>query len=169
MSSVVDMSAIASALGALKGMKDIAQAMIGLHDAQALQEKRLEFQDRIIDAQNGILTAQEERTTLLKRVDDLEKEVAGFETWEAEKQRYELTDAGGGVVAYAPKNMVEGSTPTHRLCANCFERREKAYLQPTHFAVGRSDALVCNACGAINYIRGFAHAEHAPVLAKLRR
>src|SRR5579872_2907671 len=98
-----DMAAIASAFGALKGMKDIAEAMIGLRDAKILQEKRLEFQTKIIDVQNSILSAQEERASLIDKIRDLEEKIRGFEAWEAQKKRYVLTKLPPGVFVYALK------------------------------------------------------------------
>jgi hypothetical protein len=148
--SVPDISAIASALGALKGMKDIAEAMIGLRDAKILQEKRLEFQARIIDAQNGILAAQEERATLLKRVGDLEKQVTDFEAWETEKQRYELRQLarGGAAFAYTPKADTQGAEPFHCICATCYQRGTKSILQFSHIVIAGSaeHILKCPVC-----------------------
>ena len=65
---MVDISAIASAVSSLKAAKDIAESMIGLRDAQAFQSKLLEFQSKLIDANNATFAAQDERTTLLERI-----------------------------------------------------------------------------------------------------
>jgi hypothetical protein len=67
-----DMTAIAHALTALKAAKDIAETMIGLRDTAAFQGKLLEFQSKIIDANNAAFSAQEERSSLLDRIRDLE-------------------------------------------------------------------------------------------------
>src|SRR5579864_1037972 len=64
-----------------------------------------------------------------KRIDDLEKEVAGFENWETEKQRYQLTDFGGNSFAYSLKPQAANGEPSHRICPNCYERGQKAILQ----------------------------------------
>ena len=68
-----DMSAIAGAISALSGVKNIAQAMIALHDVKAVQAEVVKFNDAIIDAQSKILLANEERAALLQRVRDLKK------------------------------------------------------------------------------------------------
>jgi hypothetical protein len=48
---MVDVSAIAGAASALKGATDIAQALIGLRDAQAMQAKIMELNSKILEAQ----------------------------------------------------------------------------------------------------------------------
>ena len=48
-----DLTAIAHALSALKAAKDIAESMVGLRDAAAFQGKLIEFQSKIIDANNA--------------------------------------------------------------------------------------------------------------------
>jgi hypothetical protein len=40
---MVDMAAIGGALGSIKAASDIANAMLKLHDAKALQEKTIEL------------------------------------------------------------------------------------------------------------------------------
>jgi hypothetical protein len=87
-----DMSAFASALTSLNAAKDIAQAMIGLRDTATFQAKLLEFQRKLIDANDAALAAQEERAALLTRVSALEKEVTRLEAWHGEKQNYELKE-----------------------------------------------------------------------------
>jgi len=71
-----DLTAIAQAVDAFKAMKDIAQAMVGLRDAAAFRERQIEFQQRIIDAQSAISLMQEEHSTLITKISDLEKEIA---------------------------------------------------------------------------------------------
>jgi hypothetical protein len=126
---MVDVSTIAGALSALKASKDIAEAMIGLRDAAAFNEKRLELQSRIMDAQSSVFTAQEERASLLDKVGKLEKHIADMETWEAEKERYQLKAVAGGAFAYTLKPEMSGGEPAHWLCATCYQSRKKAFLQ----------------------------------------
>jgi hypothetical protein len=63
-----DLTAFASALASLKAAKDVAVAMIGLRDTAAFQGKLIEFQSKIIDANDSAFAAQEERAALLKRM-----------------------------------------------------------------------------------------------------
>jgi hypothetical protein len=166
---MVDMAAIGSALTAFKGMKDIAEAMIGIRDAQVLQEKRLEFQSRLIDAQNSVMAVQEERSTLVEEITQLKEKIAAMENWNAEKERYHLSDIGQSVVAFVEKDAVDPRKASHKLCANCFEQRQKSFLILIPLYNGRSEVAVCNRCGAIGYTQGVAMAEHATVLSRIRK
>jgi hypothetical protein len=65
--------------------------------------KLIEFQSKIIDANNAAFAAQEERSALLERIYELEKQVADFEAWEREKEKYELKELNAGAPAYLPK------------------------------------------------------------------
>jgi hypothetical protein len=84
---MVDISAIAGALSSLKAANDIAQAMIGLRDASAFQSKLIEFQAKIIEANNSAFAAHDERSILVQRVGDLENQVTALEAWKEEKLR----------------------------------------------------------------------------------
>ena len=79
-----DLTAIAAAVNALRAAKDIAETMIGLRDTAAFQGKLLEFQSKLIDANNSAFAAQDERSTMLQRISELEKEVTSLKAW---KQR----------------------------------------------------------------------------------
>jgi hypothetical protein len=156
----LDIPSLSAALGSLKAAKDIAEAMVGLRDAAAFQDKRLEFQSKIIDAQNSVFAANEERASLIETVRQLKEELASLKAWDAEKQKYELKQVPSyhGILAYAPKPETEGTEPSHWLCATCFQNRKTSVLQPE----GRAGAqvLVCHECGSDFYTQGIRRAEH---------
>jgi hypothetical protein len=56
--------------------------------------------------------------------------VAELETWNAEKQRYELKDVGWGSLAYALKEDARGTEQVHQICAACYQHDKKSILQP---------------------------------------
>jgi Zn finger protein HypA/HybF involved in hydrogenase expression len=103
--------------------------MVGLRDAAAFQGKLIEFQSKIIDANNAAFAAQDERAALLERIRELEKQVADFKAWETEKQRYELTALSHGAFAYALKKEAARGEPPHWICAACYSKGEKTILQ----------------------------------------
>ena len=72
---MVDMSAIAGMISALKGASDITKAMIGLHDAAIVQGKVIELQGKILEAQGAAFAANDERRELLEKIETLETEV----------------------------------------------------------------------------------------------
>jgi hypothetical protein len=140
---LVELSAIAAALSSLKAAKDIAEAMIGLRDAQAFQAKLLEFQSKLIDANNSAFAAQDERSALLERIGKLEEEVTRLKTWEREKQRYKLERLPPGVLVYALKPEMAEGEPPHRICAACYQRGKKSFLQELDEGYAK-----CHDCGS---------------------
>ena len=114
--AIAGLSAVKTAFDIAKGLKDI-------DDASRRNAAVIELQEKI-------LTAQSAQAALIERVGYLEKEVARFETWETEKQRYELKDVGMGSLAYSVKDAMRGSEPPHQICAACYEHRKKSILQP---------------------------------------
>jgi len=126
-------------IGALKTAFDIAKGLKDIDDASRRNAAVIELQEKI-------LSAQQSQSALVERVHDLEKEVAGFEKWEAEKQRYKLTDFGSNSFAYALKPEAANGEPPHRICPNCFEKRQKAILQFRFVSANRRERWKCTGC-----------------------
>ena len=145
-----DLTAIAQALGAFKAMKDISQAMIGLRDASAFRERQIEFQQRIIDAQSAISLMQEEHSTLITKISDLEKELVRLETWDTDKQKYEMKQLTrkASNIAYTIKPNAQGSEPFHCICAACYQNIIISILQFLKVTVMGSNqhTLKCPVC-----------------------
>lgn len=142
-----DISAFAKALAAIRAAKDIAETMVSVRDTAAFNAKMIEFQSKIIDANNAAFAAQDERTALLDEIRRLQKKVAEFENWEAEKRRYQLTDFGGDTFAYLLKPDIDDGEPLHRLCAACFQKRQKSILQFIGQTAYSQDGYRCPNCG----------------------
>jgi hypothetical protein len=145
---MVDMSAIAGALSALKGANDIAQAMIGLRDAAAFQSKLIEFQAKIIEANNKSFAAQDERFALLRQISDLESEVAALKAERSKLQRYELKDFGGSTFAYQLKEAEADGEPIHRACPNCYGKGNISILQFDFRTSAGQDRYECHSCNS---------------------
>lgn len=148
-----DMTTIAAALTSFDALKNIAQAMIGLRDAQAFQAKLIEFNSALIEAQTRVFEVNEERSALIERVHDLEKQIADLEAWETEKQRYALKAIAHGSFAYVLKSEAQGSEPPHQICAACYQRGKKSILQMmprsnVRAQVGVPQKYRCPACGS---------------------
>ncbi|MFZ1960686.1 MAG: hypothetical protein WAU63_05505, partial [Methylovirgula sp.] len=97
-------------------------------------------------AQSCAFAANDERTSLIQRIGELEKTVADLETWEAEKQRYDLIELAPGLVCYMVKEAMRGGEPPHRLCANCYSGGKKSFLQK-QISGEYYDEYRCNCCG----------------------
>lgn len=137
------------ALGSLKIALDIAKGMKDLNDASVRNIESIKLMEQIIAAQMA-------QASLIQQVRDLETEVAQFKNWDAEKDRYTLTDYGGGTFAYALKPDKANGQPPHRICPNCYEDKKVAPLQSrgkTHFS---QEHCICTRCKT-NFHFGVAH------------
>ena len=164
---MIGMSEIAGAFTALKAAKDIAESMKDLRDTALIQGKVAELQSKILDAQSAAFAANEERSTLINRVGELEKEVADTKAWVAEKEKYTLTDLLPNssrmttIYAYVEKDKASTPETTHKLCANCFDSGKKSILQGESRTPGMHRVLVCHHCGSDLYLSGARTPEHA--------
>jgi rubrerythrin len=119
---MVDMTAIAGAASALNSAYNLSKAALGLRDAVLMRGKITEMQGEISSAMANAIAAQHDQMAMLKRINDLEKEVADFKTWEAEKDRYELKSLGYGAFARMLKRDERGTEPPHWICEHCFQK-----------------------------------------------
>jgi rubrerythrin len=100
----------------------------------------------ILAAQKGALVAQQREAELLNRIGALEKEVTRFETWEREKQRYELRNVGYGAYAYVLKKAERGTETPHWACTKCYEDGKIRTLQYGRFEKGIGAYWRCPDC-----------------------
>jgi hypothetical protein len=129
---------IFASLGAIKTAFDMAQGLSNIHDA-AVRDRA------IIELQKEILAAQAAQFALVEQVDTLEKEVIKFETWEAEKKKWELKDLGRGALAYMLKPDCRGTEPPHWACTNCYGNRRISIIQ--HIRIrGEGREFSCPSC-----------------------
>lgn len=136
-----------SAVSAFKALKDMAESLLSVRDAKAFEARKAEFQKGLMDAQASVFEVNQERTALIKRVGDLEKQIADMEAWETEKQRYELKQISDlGTFAYVLKEGAPGGEPIHQICAACYQSGKKSLLQPTTNVKGARRTHACPAC-----------------------
>jgi hypothetical protein len=140
-------------LSALKTAFDIAKGLKDIDDATRRNAAVIELQEKI-------LAAQAAQSDLVDRVRALEKEVTDFKAWDADKQRYKLTDIGSGLVVYTLKQGMENSEPPHSLCANCYQDHVKSILQRETRYPGRCEVMACHRCGSDLYTAGAPDPEH---------
>jgi hypothetical protein len=126
-------------LSAIKTAFDLAKGLKDIDDAARRNAAVIELQEKI-------LAARETQSALLERISELEKKVASFETWESEKQRYELKNVGAGSFAYAVKESMRNGEPAHHICTACYQHGHKSILQPK--AVYPDRTLYCSECKA---------------------
>ena len=120
---------ISAGLSSMKAAKDVLQAFNGVQTAIAVQEVKFTLQSLILDAQQGLFAAQEAQSADVRRIADLEQEIVRLKDWSAEKDNYELCDAGRGAMVYMPHSGMDDGQPPHWLCANCFNHGRKSLMQ----------------------------------------
>ncbi|OSI71600.1 MULTISPECIES: hypothetical protein [Bradyrhizobium] len=139
-------TALKSALDLTRGLKDI-------DDRVRLNEARMELQEKILDAQQA-------QSALQQKLDELAAELRQLKSWDADKQRYKLTEMRPGVLAYTLKEGFDNGEPTHSLCTSCYQSNVKSILVSATWNPGRCDVLICNDCGWYGYLRGEADSSH---------
>jgi hypothetical protein len=144
---------VLAGLSAFKMMFDIAKSLKDMNDTVKRNAAVADLWEQIISAQTRYAAAVEE-------IGHLEKELTRFKTWEAEKQRYKLTEVGHGMTTYTLKEGMENGEPAHHLCASCYNNGHKSVLQTETRNPGRCEVMVCHRCGSDLYIHGARIPEH---------
>ena len=132
---------IYAGLSAFKTMFDLAKGLKDINDATVRNVA-------VIALQEQILSAQMQQAELIERVGQLEKEVAAFDKWDSEKEKYDLkTVASTGMLAYMLKPDARSSQPPHWICTNCYQNRKPSIVQYFDSA-GRDLIFKCHDCTA---------------------
>ena len=131
-------------LGLFKSMLDTAKSLKDMNDAVIRNAAVIELQEKI-------LAAQEQQTSLLEYVIQIEEKLESFEKWENEKKRYEMETTSGGSVIWSVRPDAQGSELPHKICPNCYENRKRSILQPKRPSIadrqtGAAPRLFCPSC-----------------------
>ncbi len=151
----MDMTTVTAAMGSIKASMDITQALVGLSNAQAIQAKVLELQRAMLEAQKAMFAVNEERSTLIASIRQLEEEAATQKAWNRERERYALAEISPGLFAYSLKSEEAAGEPQHHLCATCYQAGKKNILQGVRLQTYAGwETLHCHGCGAeLRYYR----------------
>jgi hypothetical protein len=144
---MVDISAIAGALSSIKIAGEMAGAMIELRDAETFQLKRFELQSKLLDAQDSVFAAQQERSALIEETEKLRRQISDVLEWGVEKQRYELRQVSSfGTYVYVRKRNTDDDGPPHCNCASCYQSNKKSILQGKPELATRRRVYACPMC-----------------------
>jgi rubrerythrin len=146
-----ELKAAGTVATSLKSAFELSKAFLDVKGAVEIQGKVFELQRVILAAQQDALTANEAQATLLKRIRELEEEVASLKTWHAEKAHYELKEVDSGAFTYVLKPSAETGEPPHWLCAACYDDH-KAILQDSGRNSKREDQTVYKCPDCKNFI-----------------
>ena len=134
-------NAVSKTVSTLQSAYNLTKSIADLNEVHAVKAQ-------ILSAQESSLRSQEREAALTRQVHELEQHIAQLETWNAEKQRYQLTDFGGNTFAYLLKADMSEGEPEHRLCANCFQKCQRSILQFLHKSQGQ-ETYQCPNCDHI--------------------
>lgn len=148
------MDAVTSTFGLLQTAGQIAKGIVDVRDTVLVQQKVIELQGVIIAAQQSAVTAQSEQAALIKAVGELEAQVAKLKAWEAEKQRYQLTELPPGIFVRSLKPEMANGEPPHTLCEKCYQDGVPSVLHRSEAVNGRHH-LRCTRCGADHTVGHF--------------
>jgi hypothetical protein len=138
---------IAATLTGLNTFKSFTEFALQAHVDAALREKAIESQAAIISVQSAMLALQSQYQSLLDEKAELEKRLIEIEDWKAEASKYSLKEVGPGAFVYMLKADVDTTTPSHWLCARCYEDKQKSILQQVTPYIGRIGATFgCHRC-----------------------
>ena len=140
-------SELIASIGLFKTMMDMARGLKDINDTAIRNGAVIELQEKI-------LSAREAQTVLLERVSDLEKEVAGFEAWERQKNRYQLQKLPPSVFVYTLKPAMAEGEPAHYICAKCYEHRKRSILHGAGKEQG-VETFHCQECNSKFYVGSF--------------
>lgn len=170
---MTDALALSGMIQSINALAQIGKSLVGIHDANAIREKAVELNREILSAQASALATQADQFALLKRIGELEEQVADLKAWDTEAQTYQLKDialdGSSGQLAYVPKEGTHTLEPPHLLCANCYEEGHKSFLQTELRQPGGCDVRACHRCGSDLYLWGYRRPEHIQTKAVVRR
>lgn len=147
---MVDIAAIAGLTQSINAIRQIAKAMLDIRDAETMQSRAADLYKVAVEALERALDARAAQSDLIEEKRALEAQIAEFEAWDREKERYALAEVGAGALVYAVKEPHRGAEPVHWLCAACYQQRKKSILQITgaRGPMGETQVWGCPACKA---------------------
>lgn len=140
-----DAQQIAGAMAGLKAASEIAKAVMGAKIDYEVKEKVLAIQQSLIEAQQSMLTMQQALSDANQRTRNAEDALMAANDWTQEKERYKQFAPYTGTLVYAVKNSEAHGDLPHYICANCYQRGNKAILSFEKLQDGFF-ALKCTAC-----------------------
>jgi len=120
---------IATTLATAKGATDLVSAILSASKNAAVTQKAAELTSVIISLQSDILSMQSEYQSVLQERDEWKTKAQRQEAWERTKSKYQLFSPSEGSFVFASIENNEIEEPSHWLCANCFNKEIKSFLQ----------------------------------------
>lgn len=143
----MDLALIPAALKSVEAAFSLIRGLLETKVDAEWAGKLVDLREHLFKAQDSLFEAKAVQATLVEQIRTLEKEIVEMKKWEADKQRYALTDQLPGVFAYAIKESVRGADPVHWICEACYQGGRKSVLHKIRHPENRAfNALKCFHC-----------------------
>lgn len=159
---MTDLTAIVAAVSGLNAVSNLAKTAVEAHDSVVLNTKLSELYPAILAAQSAAIDAKAAQSDMIDEIRQLKQQIADLEKWDAEAEKYSLREVGREVYAYTLDADTDSETPSHMLCAHCFENRKKSILQRQPAPVQRSVCVKCPACGTEYVLKARGELQSRP-------
>ena len=143
---------IAAAFNAVKLSTDLLTLARKVKTDAAVLDKAIELQTAMIGLQEIMMRLQEQNSTLTAAKHELEQKIVACERWNEEKERYALYQPAPGVIVYASKPDDSSTEPQHWLCAQCYQQRQKSFVQRGEIVPMYGVLYHCSRCRAHFYL-----------------
>lgn len=120
------------ALSSLQSATQIVSTLLSLRDFSKHAGDLIQLQSHIIKANEMIISTQNQHSSLMARIHDLEYECMHLKDWGAEKKHYSCKQIAPGVFAYITNSFAGQFQDAHKLCCNCFDKSIRSTLQQNH-------------------------------------
>lgn len=139
-------TAITGTWESLKVATHLGKAVMDLRIEGEVREKVIAMREAVLDAQQRMFEVQTSHAEMAEKVRQLEEELAKYQSWEHEKERYALQQTESGGLVYRLKPGMENGEVPHDLCPQCYQERVKSILQPSSNRTHQM--LVCHRCSS---------------------
>ncbi|HFH4239856.1 TPA: hypothetical protein ACGJVO_003365 [Pseudomonas aeruginosa] len=140
------MDTLSGALTAVTSVLTLSKDISNAKTDHEIAIKTGELNERLGQVLEMLITAQTSYLALLEEKRQLETELVKFKDWAHEKERYQLHQTPAGGLVYRIKPEMQGTEPTHEICADCYQKAVKTILQPGD--EGYYTVLKCHPCGS---------------------
>jgi hypothetical protein len=139
-----------SILSPLNAAGETLQKLIEVRDLAKFGDTFRKMHGEVLAAMQGAVAANTRELAMLDRIRELEEKVRSFETWNAEKSRYEMKAPRPSVFAYMLKPTERGIEPPHWICITCYNNRKISPMQWSPYTAQAYRKYVCSdpACKA---------------------
>lgn len=150
---------IAEANAAISGIKtafEISKGISSLKSETEINQAIIGIQRVLLEAQQAALEDKQRISELTDRLTQTELAGQAVERWNAEKQRYALTESELGAYTYNLRPEQANGEVLHRICATCVEAGRKSILH-TKAKHSGGEIVVCQHCKTDLQLAKFNH------------